>query len=266
MEQIHAYAIRRIKEEIPREILEGTFIRRTLNQNLFEHISLDAAIKTAVLDASVFQDILLLTGRETNIDLTGLTPLLNSDGSASIHIPYDRTGGRDILECYRVGFEQSVPAYNGLANGNRSEVDIRVDAVIAGTGQIPITSTTECEVIAPNTILVNFYDVLPQFLNAQVNLTVDKEMGHIPPKAFETFGTLCVEKCKQYIYMQHRVRQGRGVVERGMEIGVYMEEINEYRDSSKNYRDLLKIWRRKEFHIDREKKTKFIKLITPSLL
>lgn len=266
MEQIHAYALRRIKEEIPREILEGTFIRRTLNQNLFEHISLDAAIKATVLDASVFLDIMLLTGRETNVDLTGLEPIINADGSATIHIPYDRTAGRDILECYRVGFDQSSPTYRGNGSTDSSEVDLRLDAVIAGTGRIPVTSTTECEVIAPNTILVNFYDVLPEFLNAQVNLSVDKEMGHIPPKAFETFGTLCVEKCKQYIYVQHRIRTGRGLVERGMEIGVYMEEISEYRDSSKNYRDLLKIWRRKEFHIDKEKKRKFIKLITPSLL
>lgn len=266
MEQIHAYACRRIKEEIPREILEGTFIRRDLRRELFEHISLDAAIKTAVLDGGLYLDIQLITGRETNIDLSGLELLPNVDGSVTVQVPLSRTGGRTILEVFRVGFQGQSTSTNYNSSSNVSEVDIRVDALLAGVGSIPVTSTTDCEMIAPNVILVNLGGTIPSFLNAQVNLNVSLEMSHIPAKAYHKFGELCVERCKQYIYNHHRVKLDRGMIERGMELGAYNEEIQEYRDSGKNYRDLLKSWRRTEFHLDIEKKTKFIRAITPSLL
>ena len=265
MEQIHAYAIRRIKEEIPREILDKTFIRRDLQMNLFQHTTLDASIRAAVLDASVYLDIKLLTGRETNISLEGVEPITNIDGSTTLHIPLALTGGREILEVYRVGFQDTTTKFASTFNSS-SEVDRRVDAIINNSGAIPVTSTTECEMIAPNVILVNLYSIVPTFLNAEVNLNVSSEMTHIPPKAFDKFGSLCVEKCKQYIYNHHRINLGRGLVERGMEIGVFAEEISTYSDAALNYRDLLKGWRRTEFHLDIEKKTKFIRLITPSLM
>lgn len=265
MESIKAMGIRYIKQEIPRPILEATFIRRNLNNQFFSHVTLESAISSVILDSMVFLDLMLLTGRETTIELAGLPHERNSDGSCIIHVPTARLAGRNLLEVYRVNFNGISNSPNSLSSTENSELDRRVDQIIDGTNSIPVTSTSSCEIIAPNTILIReHYDVL-EFINAVVNLSHDKEMSHIPPKAFHIFAELCVNKCKEYIYTQNIIRMDRGMVERGMEIGTFKSIIDEYRDSTQNYKDLLKQWRRVDFHLDHEKKEKLIRLITRPL-
>lgn len=268
MENISAYAIRRIKEEIPREILQAAFVRRGIDQTLYTHVTLEAAIKAAVLMGSVYMDIQLLTGRECNIDLTGIEPNYNSDGSATITVPLNRTGGKDILEVYHVGyFNSSTTSGVGAINTHQiSQVDTKLNAVIDNTVGAPITGTSDCTMIAPNVIHVNLYKLQPSILNATVNLSVDKEMGHIPPTYYDAFGSLCVEKCKQYIYTLYRVNLDRGRIERGTELGAFSEEIQEYRDAKITYRELLKTWRRSEQYLNQPKLKKVLGWITPSII
>lgn len=266
MEQINGFALRKIKEEIPREILEDTFRRRALdNSDMFQYVTMDSAIVSAVLAGSVYMDVQLISGRETNIDLNGLEPTFNSDGSAVISVPLSVTGGRPILEVYRVGFASTNYSNALISSPVTSEIDRALNEVIDATSHIPVTSTTRCEMIAPNTILVHDVQNVHTFTNAEVNLALSSEMTHIPPKAFHKFGELCVNKCKQYIYNFHRVNMDRGQVERGYGIGAFAEVIAEYSDAGQIYKDLLTAWRRTEFHLDIEKKTKFVKSIVKRL-
>lgn len=265
MEQITGFALRRIKEDIPREILEATFSRPGVGGELFQYVTMDSSISSQVLEGSVYLDIQLITGRETNIDISGIVPFINADGSAVINVPLAVSGGRPILEVYRVGFGTANGSNNFINSSNSNESERLLDSVLDATTALPVTSTTKCEMIAPNTILVHDVANLTTFTNAQVNLAVSKEMTHIPPKAFYKFGELCVEKCKQYIYNFHRVKLGQGLVERGMGIGAFADEISGYSDAGQNYKDLLQLWRRTEFHIDVEKKTKFVKLLMKNM-
>lgn len=262
-----AFAIRMIKSNIPIEILNEVFVNRSYQvDNRPQFATLSTQIQSAVIDNEVLLDTQLVSGRETSIELGDLPIQVNADNTVTIHIPLSRTHGRYILDIYRVDFT-SLQNNLGLSTTNVGDslTNRMIHSVVDGSVPMDISSTTHCELIAPNTILVDMDGTSPNFTRAEVSLTNDKSMSHVRPKAYRKFGELCVLRTKQYIYNKLIIPLDAGMLYRGKEIGVFKSIIDNYSDAHVTYGELLQSWSKTEFIQDREKMTKYLKLITPSI-
>ena len=266
MEQIKQYGLRRIKEEIPRFILNSVFLKPDYDLgNNRQFMTLDASICSSIIDSSILLDLTLIDGSEQQISLEGLEPNYNIDGTMVINIPFERTGGKEIIEIYRINFTPYT--YAGYSNSQgQTDTDRKVEAVQMAVQSIPVTSTTDCTIIAPNTILADVGSVRPFLMTAEVNLAISNNLGHVPPKAFELFGDLCVARAQQYIYIESIINMNRGFIDRGQELGIYQDMITGYSDAHQNYRDLLRKWRKFATFMDHNKMSKYLKMITPSIM
>ena len=266
MQSIKNYGFRRVREAIPRFILNNVFLKPDYGFAERYNVTLEAAMIAAVIDAGIVLDIQLIDGLESTINLEGLEPVSNLDGSTVVQIPFSRTGGKEIQEIYRVNFIPSEYNMGSIMYNNAGDVDRKVNAIYTASSSIPVTSTSECQLIAPNTLLIDIGGIIPTLMSANVNLCVSKNLEHIPPKAYELFGDMCVERTKQYIHNETVINTNRGFIDRGFELGEWKTIIDGWSESGKNYRDLLKRFRKQSFFYDKNKVSKYLTMITPSLM
>jgi hypothetical protein len=242
------------------------FIKNEHYTNEFLNLSMDGNITVLVIENKVMRDTSLVGGRECSIDLIGLPVTENIDYTATIHIPHERTQGRNILQVFRIDYSSS--NYNntiGVGSVGGTQMDSRISDIIDASNTVPVSSTNRVDLIAPNTVLVELNGILPTYFRAQCLLEDSSELEHIRPKAYELFGDLCVEKTKQYIYNKLIIDIDRGIIERGFEVGIIKDIIDDYRDANENYKDLLKRWSKQSYLSDPQRLAKLIQIQIPKL-
>lgn len=261
MESAVNYAIRRILEEIDRGILSDAFTECGQFSLGSMGVSLERQIANIVLDKSVFKDIALISSKEESISLEGLPVEYINDSYAKIHIPASRRGGRRIMEVYRVEYSSTQSSFRHQIERQEAHDVALSDLVLAGISAMPDTSTSRVDVIAPNTIAISDINRYG-YRKAIVSLEIDNNLSHIPTKAYDDFGTLCVAKAQQLIYTRIMQEIGVGKIVRGKNLDVYQSQIERYADSGQTYRDLIKKWRHIESYFDPARKLKHIRART----
>ena len=263
MEQVLAYAVRHIKENIPRLILERAFQHNT-TLDLFGdavHVNLDNAIETNVLKNSVCLDVQLIASKHEVISLEGLNALPQSDGGYVINVPKSYSGNREIISVTAVHFTTAHhPVSSALGSSNVTD---KMARITDGYRQRSPGMSTDCEMIAPNVIYVGSSEVIGPPQSAEVELQIDNNLSHVPHHAYTRFGRLALEKAKMLIRNRLRIKIAEGAISRGMELGVIREIIDEFAGSDENYNDLLAQWRRTEVYLDPKRKLKHIVTMMP---
>jgi len=256
MEQLLSYAVRHIKDNIPRLILERAFQPNTV-LDLFGdavHTNLDNAIEVNVLRNSVCRDVQLIASKNEFINLEGLTPRKQPEGGWIINVPLSYTGNREIIGVEAVYFHNHHT--QGIDHHNSPLIVNKMAKIVDYYSNNGTAVETSVELIAPNVIYIPMTNYASPPMVAAVNLEVDNILSHVPTHAYLNFGELALQKCQLLIRTILRTKVAEGVITQGVQLGVIRDIIDEFSGSAENYRDLLRQWRRTEVYLDPKRKLK----------
>ena len=260
MEQIYSYAIRKIHEQIPYEILRETFdLQKTLGYGLRTPINLDSTIESKIIRGSVLKDVQAVGGRESTIPLGGVKVQLLETNKVVVQIPLSLTGGRNIMDVYRINYFTGYGG-SGYSYQGQSTFNLALNNILDSVTPPPITSTSRCEMITPNTLLIDLDGTIPAWMEAEVLLEDDSELSNISSASYPLFSELCVARCKAHIYKELRIRMDEGRVEGGQVIGEFKNIIDQWSDVEQTYKDLMKRFRTTMRIEDRSEYEKLIRL------
>lgn len=263
------YALQQVRYDIPREILEKTFISMAGRQgqagvlNRHTQVSLDARIREEVLEARVLEDCNLYGGRELQIPLAGL-PRDNVDMySAVFRIPKALTNGGTITRALSVHYQlpptQGAPIVGPQTIGGSQVLD-NANSLLMSHSNIPAISSANVQVVAENAVHVMLISPITENLLLRCWVSNDEELSHLMPATYGLFAEMVIWAVKAYIYNNMSITLDRGYVAGGAELGRFKEIVEEYRDANENYKALVrKKWPKAVILNDQQTKVRHIR-------
>lgn len=274
-----AYAVTRIKREIPPQILNKFFTPRhthQLRRDAFMPGNIDQLIIEKVINGIVRPDCDIAGASEITISLAGLPPEMIERDKYLLHIPKHLTNGREITSALalvyygmnNVNFNGQLQGY-GIDAMSGSNMKTRcsnsnglqtVQALGKTMQPMMATESTNVEVIDGQTILVSdlVYPTMNSYLRCIVS--TDREFTNLNQSAWFAFGKLCVYACKMYIYNQHIIDIDTAELHGGLELGRFKEIIESYSEAYDLYQEYYNDkWRKIQFMGDEVRHTRFLK-------
>lgn len=238
------YATSYVMRAIPRMILKIGLLPK--NTYAFLPVSEEQALYDQVIFPIVLADINHVTGQNQLIPLTNAATTRLGATTLLFHIPNTTLGDRKLNAVYEVGF---IPNFNGVfgqldnAIYNNScgatETNIQLQKLYNTQTPSYIPVSAHCKLINSETIFAEFYGMATSPNVARVSLMHDHNLSNIQPKSHRVFAELCLLATKQYIYNNTILTLDGGFIEHGMEYPTVKAIIEEYRDASEMYNELL---------------------------
>ena len=248
-----AYAIARLRNSgIPLAILERAFIPRQQGWRQTTKVNLDKLIESKVIRARVLPDMNMVGGVQDTI-LIGDLPIETYNGVyLTVRIPKDRTQGKSIVSVLEVlllspNFLGNFPYMSGNAyrpSYNTADASAMMGALktmVTALDHIPSVSTCTAELIDDNVVMIQDINTLPYNAHLRCNLEYDEDFSNINPRSFPFMADLIEEATKAYVYNQLVINIGSAELRGGFDLGIFKSVVDEYKDSEKNYRDLIKL-------------------------
>lgn len=228
-------ALQEIRYKIPKEILAAAFIEdqpfRTPTST-----NLDYAIREKVIVDRVLVDINLQGGQLHMVDMSSIVPQSIDQFQAVFHIPKELTGGRTISRALALSYGdqraygnylQSTTAYNTVAD--------QLNGVLSSHLGIPMTETTNVELIGENTVLVTDMTAVPTRTHLRCYLDHDPELSQMRPTLVPLFSELVTYAVKSYIYNTLMMKIGRDVMVGGRDLGEFKRQVEAMADAEELY-------------------------------
>lgn len=215
--------------------------------NADNQTSVDQGIREKVIHGFVLPSCKINGGKQENIDLYGSRVRDLGDGCVEVKVPLSVTGGRHIVSVIEVylGGLNSVSGILGLNQGNEScgsgvlnEMTSNLIDSLSSSRSIPQSYTN----IHPNgnNSFVIYGMANPLFnMSAKVILEYDDALSAIHPRCWDMFGDLCTLATKAHIFKTCRRPAEEAVRRSGISLDSIRDDINEYRDAYKEYRELF---------------------------
>lgn len=243
-------ALRRVREDIPVEILEKTFIDLkqctvASMQGIKSVVSLDQLIREKIVDARVRVDCNLVGGQEHTIPLQGIVPTSIDVFNLIYTIPKDKTMGKSITSVTSVSFGGSV-VLGGFNQPmmQQSTGQQTINSVMSSSLPPPTVSTANCQLIDENVVLITDVIAVPRNLYLRCWIENDYNFNNIKPTSYENFADLVILATKAYIYNKSIVTMDKAYIYAGGELGRYAEVVNSYSEANVEYKEKLIVWRR----------------------
>lgn len=255
-------AIQEVHFNIPIQILERTFQDPRLHQRGIP-VSVDARIRSEVIDKRVRVDCNLHGGLQATIPLASLQPEQLDPFSAIYRIPKSMTQGRTISSALSVSFGQNTryPGAHQFLN-RTSPLDSAVSQVLDSALPVPVVSTAYVQLIGENTIFIEGELTLPRDIYLRCVLTYDEEFSNIKPGSYLAFCQLVVLATKAYIYQHHQIPMDMGYLHGGMTLGTFKEIVDSYADANELYYiHLNEVWRKVAVMNDEQTFRRSLKLL-----
>lgn len=254
------YALKRIRQQIPREVLNLAFKQKTTT-GFSIPVSVDSMIREQVINDMVLTDCNLTGGAEVVIHLRSTVRERVEPGVHVYRIPKQLTQNRKILSALSLSFSMSGTSAMGMNYGTNDEVLNVAKKQMASNMAIEPISDARCSVIGENVIMAEHADSYIGNVYLRCIIENDANMNHLNPKSWDNFGTLCVWAAKSCIYVNTIIDMDRGYIVGGSEIGQYKTTIENYSDANETYRDYLKTtWAKTAVLNDPEMRDRFIRL------
>lgn len=215
------YALRRIQEEIPAELLSSAF-KTHQYYGAHDTYSLEQLIQNRVLDNIVFNDCAMLGGRTAMVPIYDLN-FSNIDAGDLFIIPLSRTNGRHIISVE--GVEQG---YAGMEN-----LSIPHYPVATGSSQV--------ELVGPNTVLVR---ELSGYGNTFLRCRIEESrtLQDYSPRVMPLFGDMCVEAAKMAVFNSLNIKLGDASTNGGTTNQYLRSALDQFSDAVSVYRELRDRW------------------------
>ncbi len=266
-------AIDDIKFRIPRAILEKAFVGNYGNWRPNNRTSIDDLIMNNVLKARVLVDCNLIGGTQALIPLANLNQDKPNEYMTVVHIPKERTAGKSINSVLHVSFispgaiaswagANAIGTLGAFSSGENTALMGGALGMMAAMDKIPMVSTSRCELIAENTILIRDSVSLQPNCYLRCVLSNDENLNNIQLRSYSYFCKLVEYAIKSYIYNTLVINMDRGELQGGVELGMFKEIVSQYADAEENYQDFLRnTWEVVAFMTDDSQYSRYIKMV-----
>ncbi len=246
-------SIAEVKRRINRHVLDKAFIKRDFSYRFTNQSSVDDQILTMVIRPRVLVDCNIVGGVTAMIPLDGLPVDKPNNFTTIIHIPKSRTMNKSIVSVQNVNYyDLGVSGlYSGAAGyGYNSAIDMGENTaatnaalgVMAALDRIPITSTSDAQLVSENTIMIKDVFAMPPTAVLRCVLENDDNLNNIQPRSYHDFFQLVEFAVKAYIYNELIVDMDMGELQGGQALGIFKQIVDGYSDAEQNYQDKLKAW------------------------
>lgn len=263
-------SVDRVKFEIPREVLQETFMPRRYDPSRQERyrdnqlgVSIDAQIRKEVIDARVAVDVNLCSGVETTIALHDLPQERIDPWNIIYRIPKDRTGNRSITAVYSISFgEGNVYGTSRVLPTGSSPLLEAAAGVFMAEAPIPAVSSAYVTLIGENTVLINDAQALPGRMYLRCQLTHEPNFANVKPAYYDVFTELVVLATKAHVYNSLVINLDEGQIKSGSSVGRFREIVDGYADANQMYKEHLRDkWRLSSHMNDVEKYRRTLSMI-----
>lgn len=256
-------AISEARYQIPDEILQALFYDRTKHMRSTPD-TITENLKAVVIRPRVLVDCDIVGGTEILVRLEGLMTSRPDDFTSIYRIPKSLTQNRSILSVLNVTFNDPTGiAYYGMAAGCQStQMMATAQGLLDAAGTIPVTSTSQVQLIGENVVSVRDTTILPANAFLRCMLASDENMSHLQLRVFRQFSQLCVLAIKSYIYNKLVIRVDVGELMGGFQLGRFREIVDSYSDSEELYQTYLReVWQKVSIMNDAQKWTRTLRMV-----
>lgn len=264
-------SIAEVKRRINKHVLDKAFVKRDFSYRFTNQSSVDDQILTMVIRPRVLVDCNILGGVMAMIPLDGLPVDKPNHVTTIIHIPKTRTNNKSIISVSNVNYyDLGVSGlYSGAAGyGYNSSIDMGENTaamnaalgIMASLDRIPITSTSDTQLVAENTIMIKDVFAMPPSAVLRCTLENDDQLSNIQPRSYHDFFQLVEFAVKAHIYNELIVDIDMGELQGGQTLGIFKQIVEGYADAEQNYQDKLKAWMAISIMNDTPAFHRFIKL------
>lgn len=234
------YAVTFIMNQIPRAILDKTFIS-AYNHMTTIPVSTDSRIRDLVINSRVLEDINIIGGTHVTIPLDGLPQEVIENNAVVVRIPKSRTQGRSILSVHSVSFGAS--AISGIVTNPLSQGGDLANAqqqMLNGISSIPYVSEAQVTLLAENVVMIEGVNMMSGYMYLRCEVENDSNLNNIKKRSYLAFGQLCSLATKSYIHSTMVIPMDIGFIEGGATLGKMSEIIDSYADAEDEYQEFLR--------------------------
>lgn len=207
--------------------------------------SIEQGIREKVIIKMIAPLLNVQGGQTEIIDLSGAHIKNMAGGNIHVNVPDFLTGGRKILsvlEVYPGSLNRALTSnanfvgYSSCETGG--QMGNALNRVMNGldSGQVQRVYT-HFTIVGNNSFIIRSAGSVMFNLVAKVVLSYDEHFSVVPPKMYYAFAKLVELGVKSYIYKNCRRGMQEAVSRFGVSIDEIKEEVMEYRDASKEFRD-----------------------------
>jgi hypothetical protein len=246
-----AVAIRRLRMEIPDEILEMAFNGNQGYSFAYTNRSVDSFIEKTLLKELFIEDISPYLGPTVPITIHPSWIAITADARTLIRVPLSITNNRRIvsaLELYHgpadapiaSGYSTMTAPY-GFSNGTNANSQVLASsAAVMNTqlGSIAV-GTNNLEIVDINAILYHGMNRIIAPASLLVKLELDPELRGITIQYHALIADVFTEFVKAKIWQKLIVKIDKSAINAGQSIGSISTIVDQYADAIKNYREML---------------------------
>lgn len=274
------YAINMITgSDIDEYLLKLAFENPNANFNgnwygMLNNTTVEQGIREKVIHRTVLPACQVGGGKTEYVDLTGARIRDLGNGYVEVNVPDSLTGGRKIITVEEIYLGSMASAAGMLSMGVNENTmcgqgslnDMMqglVDSLSSNRTMPPTYSNVH--MTGNNSFVIVGMNSGTFSMTAKCLLEFDDGMTSIHPKAFDTFADLCLLATKAYIYRTCRRPTQEAVIRAGVPIESIRDDIDEYRDAWKDYREFFDTtWKKTMAYSDRQGMYNRIAMMTPT--
>jgi hypothetical protein len=254
-------AISDIRFKIPIEILNFTYLSKTLGMFNNTAYSLDERIRDEVITYKVMRDANLIGGTVINIPIHMHLQERVDMNKAVYYIPKEYTNGRRITTALSVAYYAGLPSVQNALTSQQNLLMGMVSGILDSNVPVPQVSTARCQLIAENTVYVEDSFRIPDMVFLRAWIENPSDMSHLKLPSYRNFSRLCLYATRADIYNKNVIKMGEAYLDGGSEISQYRSIIEQYSDSIDMYEDYFdQVWGKISRFSDRESQRRAIRM------
>lgn len=261
-----SYALNFITGQIPKEILQKTFISNISHTTRLP-VSVETRIRELVINARVLPDVNIIGGLQVTIPLDGLPKEMVDPSTYVVRIPKTLTQGRSITSVTSVavaGTVAGVEIQSPYAQGG--DLLQAYQAMLQAVASIPYVSEARAWLIGENVVMIQGSQVGQGGLFLRCELENDANLTHIKKRSYNNFAKLCLLATKSHIYTTNAIPMDIAFIEGGASLSVFKEIVDSYSDAEEEYQEFLKTtWAKTAKLNDPEIRERLIRITTGGL-
>lgn len=259
------HAINRIKLNIPKEILEKTFIQ---SENRFRSFrsaqGVDGLIRQKVIREIVMTDCNLIGANEVKIPVKSSWCETIDSNHIIVRVPKAHSQNRTITEVLNATY---LPQSGYLMPYGTiqavSDMTLATNKLLNTIRNPTISGTADTEIVGENVIAVIGAGTIPNNLFLTVMVEYDENMSSLNRSAYHVFAELCLKATKAYIWTNRIVLMDKAEIEGGYQLNRYTSIIEGYEDAYEQYTEYFnEKWKKISFMADPKRMGKYRSMIT----
>ena len=255
------YCLQRIKNEIPKEILNIAVVED--NSIFNNNITIDEKIITKAIKQYMLLDLSIISTFSKKIDISKciITPYTNPNNQYEyiVEIPDALIDGMEVVSASYIIYNMLLPQM-GMMTGNA--MDSAMGSLLQAHSSMNMMTTNRLDVIGRNMILVNTGNINWSFMNSsmEVNIAPNPNMSHVKGDAIIKLGDIAVEAAKCWIHNTLSIQVDQGYIRGGHSIDTVKSKIDGYESAFESYREKREGWGKIGFMLDTRQYQKFIEM------